>query len=146
LAQIVDIIGQVAAALDCAHRQGVIHRDVKPSNVLMDGNWALLGDFGLAKMTEASVKLTGSGVGVGTPAYMSPEQGQGADLDHRADVYSLGVILFEMLTGRIPHDAETPFAIVLRRVTEPLPLPRTINPDIPEPVERVILKALSREP
>jgi serine/threonine protein kinase len=146
LAQIADLIGQIAAALDHAHQRGVIHRDVKPSNVLMDGDWALLGDFGLAKMTEASVKLTGSGVGVGTPAYMSPEQGQGAELDHRTDIYSLGIILFEMLTGRIPHDAETPLAIVLRRVTEPLPVPRTIDPNIPEPVEAVILKALSREP
>jgi len=146
LDQVVDIIGQIAAALDCAHRQGVIHRDVKPSNVLMDGDWVLLGDFGLARMTEASVKLTGSGVGVGTPAYMSPEQGQGAALDHRTDIYSLGVILFEMLTGRIPHDAETPFAIVLRRVTEPLPMPRTLNPQIPEAVEQVILKALARDP
>ena len=146
LDQVVDIIGQIAAALDCAHRQGVIHRDVKPSNVLMDGDWVLLGDFGLARMTEASVKLTGSGVGVGTPAYMSPEQGQGTELDHRTDIYSLGVILFEMLTGRIPHDAETPFAIVLRRVTEPLPMPRTLNPQIPKAVERVILKALAKSP
>ena len=146
LAQVVDLIGQIAAALDCAHRLGIIHRDVKPSNVLMDGDWVLLGDFGLARMTEASVRLTGSGVGVGTPAYMSPEQGQGVALDHRTDVYSLGVILFEMLTGRIPHNAETPFAIVLRRVTEPLPMPRTLNPQIPESVERVILKALARDP
>jgi hypothetical protein len=146
LAQIADLVGQVAAALDCAHRQGVIHRDVKPSNVLMDGNWALLTDFGLARMIETSVKLTGSGVGVGTPAYMSPEQGQGIEIDHRTDIYALGVILFEMLTGQIPHNAETPLAIVLKRMTEPLPLPRTIDPDIPEPVERVVLKALARQP
>ena len=81
LEQIAAVIEQVAAALECAHRQGVIHRDVKPGNVLMDGDWALLTDFGLAKMTAESVKLTGSGVGVGTPAYMSPEQGQGLELD-----------------------------------------------------------------
>ena len=146
LSQVVAIITQIAASLDHAHDRGVIHRDIKPSNVLMDGDWVLLTDFGLAKMTEASLQLTGSGVGVGTPAYMSPEQGQGIAVDRRTDIYSLGIILFEMLTGQIPHNAETPFAIVLKRVTEPLPLPRAINPDIPEAVERVILKTLSREP
>jgi hypothetical protein len=146
LAEVTDLIGQIAAALDYAHRRGVIHRDVKPSNVLMDGDWALLTDFGLAKMTEASVKLTGTGVGIGTPAYMSPEQGQGLPVDQRTDIYSLGIILFEMLTRRIPHDAETPFAIIVKRMSEPLPLPRTLNPAIPEPVERVILNALAREP
>ncbi len=145
LAKAADLIGQIAGALDHGHQRGIIHRDVKPSNVLMDGDWALLTDFGLAKMTEASVQLTGSGVGVGTPAYMSPEQGQGAPIDHRTDVYSLGIILFEMLTGQIPHNAETPFAIVLKRVTEPLPVPRDLNPDIPDAVQRVILKALARD-
>jgi branched-chain amino acid transport system substrate-binding protein len=146
LRQAADLIGQLAAALDCAHCQGIVHRDVKPANVLMDGEWALLTDFGLARMTEASVKLTGSGVGVGTPAYMSPEQGQGLEVDLRSDIYSLGIILFEMLTGQIPHDAETPFAIILKRVTEPLPMPRALNLDIPEAVERIVLKALAREP
>ena len=146
LPQIADWIGQVAAALDHAHRQGVIHRDVKPSNVLIDDNWALLTDFGLAKMTEASAKLTGTGVGVGTPAYMSPEQGQGGEVDPRTDIYSLGVILFEMLTGQVPHDAETPLAIILKRITEPLPLPKTLNPDIPPAVEQVVLRALDVDP
>ncbi len=146
LVQVADLIGQVAAALDHAHQQGVIHRDVKPSNVLMDGDWALLTDFGLARMAEVSMKLTGTGVGIGTPAYMSPEQGQGSPVDHRTDIYSLGIILFEMLTRQIPHNAETPFAIVIKRLTEPLPLPRAINPKIPEPVERVILKALAKAP
>lgn len=146
LRQVTDLIEQIAAALDYAHRQGVIHRDVKPSNVLVDGDWALLTDFGLAKMTEDSVRLTGTGVGIGTPAYMSPEQGQGQLVDHRTDIYALGIILFEMLTGHIPHNAETPVAIIFKRATEPLPLPRVLNPDIPEAVERVILKALAREP
>ncbi len=146
IARIADLIGQIAAALDCAHRQGIIHRDVKPANVLMDGDWAMLSDFGLAKIVEASVKLTGSGVGVGTPAYMSPEQGQGLEIDLRSDIYSLGIILFEMLTGQIPHNADTPFAIVVKRMTEALPLPRAANAEIPEAVERVILKALARDP
>ena len=147
LAQAVEIVRQIAAALDHAHEQGVIHRDVKPSNVLMDrGQWALLMDFGLAKMVAGSVQLTASGVGVGTPAYMAPEQGQGVAVDRRSDVYSLGIVLYEMLTGRVPFDAETPLAVVLKHITDPLPLPRTVNPAIPESVERVILKALSKAP
>jgi hypothetical protein len=112
----------------------------------MDGDWALLADFGLAKIMEDAVKLTGTGVGIGTPAYMSPEQGQGDTVDYHTDIYSLGIILFEVLTGQIPNDAETPFGIILKRLTEPLPLPRSLNPDIPEAVEQVILKALAREP
>jgi serine/threonine protein kinase len=146
LGRVAELIGQIAGALDAAHQKGIIHRDVKPSNVLMDGDWTLLADFGLARIMEDAVKLTGTGVGIGTPAYMSPEQGQGDTVDHHTDIYSLGIILFEMLTGQIPNDAETPFGIILKRLTEPLPLPRSLNPDIPKAVERVILKALAREP
>ena len=146
-AQATEIIEQIAAALDHAHEQDIIHRDVKPSNVLMDRRqWALLMDFGLAKMVGGSVQLTASGVGVGTPAYMAPEQGQGEEIDHRADVYSLGVMLYEMLTGKVPFDAETPLAVVLKHITAPLPMPRTVNPAIPEAVERVVLKAMAKEP
>ncbi len=146
LTQIGDLIGQIGSALGYAHQQGVLHRDVKPANVLMDSNWALLSDFGLAKMTKESVQLTGTGVGIGTPAYMSPEQGQGQKVDHRTDIYSLGIILFEMLTHQVPHRAETPIATIIKRTTEPMPIPRQLNPNIPEGVERVVLKTLARNP
>jgi serine/threonine protein kinase len=147
LAQATDIVCQIAEALDYAHQRGIIHRDVKPSNVLMDqGRWCLLTDFGLARMVEGSTQLTASGVGVGTPDYMAPEQGQGRTVDRRADIYSLGVVLFEMLTGQVPYNAETPMAVVLKHITDPLPMPRSLDPTIPESVEGVILKALAKEP
>ena len=147
LSQIRSIISQVGAALDYAHARGLIHRDVKPSNILVDesGN-CLLTDFGLAKMVEGSAALTTSGAIMGTPAYMSPEQGMGQKLDGRSDIYSLGVILYEMASGRTPYSAETPMAVVIKHISDPLPPPRTVNPVLPEAVERVILKALAKQP
>ena len=142
------IVDQIASALDCAHRNGVIHRDVKPSNILLDaeGN-AYLTDFGIAKILEATIELTGTGTAIGTPQYMSPEQCKGAKtLGPASDIYSLGVVLYQMLTGRVPFDAETPLAVIQMHLNEPLPPPRTIDPSIPEAVERVILKALAKEP
>jgi len=137
LVQIRRIVTQVGDALDYAHSQGVIHRDVKPSNVLVDqrGN-CLLTDFGIAKMVEGSVYLTRTGGIVGTPAYMSPEQIQGQELDGRSDVYSLGIVLYEMATGRPPYRAETPPAIFVKHLHDPLPPPSVLNPSLPEPVER----------
>jgi serine/threonine protein kinase len=141
------IMQQVGGALAYAHRLGVIHRDVKPGNVLLDAQGdCYLTDFGLARIMEASVQLTASGVGIGTPAYMSPEQGEGSKADSRSDIYSLGVMLYEMVTGQVPYQAETPMAVVLKHITAPLPLPRSVKPDVPEGIERVILKAMAKDP
>lgn len=147
LEQVRKVISQVGDALDYAHMCGLIHRDVKPSNVLMDerGN-CLLTDFGLAKIIESSIHITTSGMIMGTPAYMSPEQGLGEKLDARTDIYSLGVILYEMATGRAPYSAETPIAVVFKHIHDPLRPPRKLNEALPEALERVILKALAKNP
>jgi len=147
LEQIRKVIKQVGEALSYAHSSGLVHRDVKPSNVLIDdqGN-CLLTDFGVAKMVEGTSKFTRTGAIIGTPEYMSPEQILGKKLDGRSDIYSLGIVLYEMATGRPPFRAETPPAVFVKHLHDPLPLPRTWNPDLPEAVEKVILKALAREP
>jgi hypothetical protein len=140
------LVGQVCAALHFAHEKGVVHRDVKPANILLDGvGNALVTDFGLARLHDASLSLTGSAL-LGTPAFISPEQARGLKADHRSDQYALGVILFQLATGELPFDADTPMAILLKQLNEPLPLPRSINPRIPESVEQVILKATAKNP
>ena len=139
------LLRQMAEALEHAHRQGVIHRDVKPSNVLMqDRRWVQLTDFGLAKMMTGSSNITATGTGVGTPDYMSPEQAQGLLIDQRTDIYSLGIVLYQMLTCDVPFHAETPMAVMLMQITDPPPAPRLKNPDISEAVEQVILKAMAK--
>jgi serine/threonine-protein kinase len=146
LEQIRNIAGQVGDALDYAHSRGIVHRDIKPSNILIDerGN-CLLADFGIAKMVEGTAQFTQTGGIVGTPAYMSPEQGLGTKPDGRSDIYSFGVIPYEMATGRPPYHAETPMAIVIKHIHDPLPPPRSINPQITDAFERVILMALAKD-
>jgi serine/threonine protein kinase len=139
---------QLADALGYAHSFGIIHRDLKPSNALIDSQGNLfLTDFGIAKLLEsASPRLTQTDAIMGTPAYISPEQAQAAKVDQRSDIYSLGIILYEMVTGRVPFVAETPLAVILKHVSDPLPLPSTLKPDIPEAIEKVVLKALAKHP
>ncbi|NIS82256.1 MAG: protein kinase [Anaerolineales bacterium] len=140
------LIKQVASALKHAHDSGVIHRDVKPSNILMDvDEKAWLSDFGFAHVHDASLSLTGSAL-IGTPAYMSPEQVQGDTLSASSDQYALGMIVYQITTGYLPYEAETPMATAIRQVTEPLPRPRWLNPELPDAVEQVIKRALSKKP
>lgn len=146
--KVLDIIRQIAPALDYAHNKHVLHRDLKPSNVLLDdGGGAYLTDFGIARILgEASGStITTQGV-VGTPSYMSPEQAQGHSLDGRSDVYSLGIMLFEMLTGRRPFESDTAYGVAVMQVTTPPPSPRAMNPTLSPVVEQVIYKALSKQP
>ncbi len=139
------LLADIAVALDYAHAQGIVHRDVKPSNILVDKHGdAYLTDFGIAKVLESASELTGSAM-LGTPTYMAPEQTIGKPVTPQSDVYSLGVMLYEMVIGKPPYEADTPIAIALMHVHEPLPLPRKMRPDLPEAVELVILKALAKE-
>ena len=140
------ILTAIGNAVDYAHRRGMVHRDLKPANIMFTSEGQpVLTDFGIAKIVGAT-RYTVTGAVSGTPAYMSPEQGQGERGDERSDIYSLGVILYEMVTGRVPFDADTPFAIIMKHINDPLPLPRQVYPQLPESVERVILKTLSKNP
>ena len=147
LEEIDHLFTQLAGALSYAHAHDVIHRDIKPSNALVnDRDDVFLTDFGIAKLVESTSTLTASGAITGTPSYMSPEQSQGVQLDARSDIYSLGVVLYEMVTGRVPYEAETPIAVIFKHLEAQLPLPTSIKPGIPPAVERVILKALTKNP
>lgn len=139
------ILAQVAEALDYAHAKGVVHRDVKPQNVLLDESGrAYLADFGIARMVEGSQHLTRTGMICGTPEYMAPEQATGVAVDHRADIYALGVVAYELLTGRTPFQADTPVAVLLKHVSAPIPIPS--REAVPLPVLRPLLKCLAKAP
>ncbi len=147
LAEVDRIFTQLANALQYAHDKGVIHRDIKPSNAMLDKLGDIfLTDFGVAKMLEGSAQLTATGAITGTPAYMSPEQARGDKADQRSDIYSLGVVLFEMLTGRVPFEAETPMAVLFKQIQDPPPPLSTVRPDLPYTLEPVLLKALTKDP
>jgi serine/threonine protein kinase len=149
-AQAGEIIPPVCAALDEAHSQGVVHRDIKPENILVEtrpgGIQVKVLDFGIAALRDVTAgRLTQTGGTMGTLHYMSPEHCLGEKLDGRADIYSLGVVLFEMLTGVLPFDSHTPTAIAIKQVNQPAPAPRTINPNISPAVETVVLRALEKD-
>ncbi len=143
------ILLPVAQALAYAHEQGLIHRDVKPSNILLSAKgWPMLTDFGVAKVVddEMTQDLTGTSATVGTPEYMAPEQVMSKTVDHRADIYALGVVFYEMVTGRRPYEADTPMAVLVKHASAPLPRPRDLLPGLPDGVEHVLLKALAKQP
>ncbi|HEY4035166.1 MAG TPA: serine/threonine-protein kinase [Ktedonobacteraceae bacterium] len=146
--EIVSIFTQLADALAYAHTEGIIHRDIKPVNVLMDRSGRpILSDFGIAKVLASTQdNLTRPGAGVGTPEYMSPEQCQGGAVDGRADIYALGVMLFEAQTGRTPFQGNNYPALAHSHIYEPPPRPNTINPTISPAIEYIILTALMKNP
>ena len=144
--EVVRILLDVLDGLAYAHSEGMIHRDIKPANILLTRRGqAVVADFGIAQIVGGT-QYTVSGALMGTLNYMAPEQGLESHSDARSDIYSLGIVFYEMLTQRTPFDADTPLAILMKHLNDPLPLPRQVAPSIPEPFERVVLKALAKRP
>src|SRR4030095_13554826 len=139
------ILGTIAPGLDEAHSKSIVHRDIKPSNILFDKrDNPYISDFGIAKLSQAQAgNVTGSAI-IGTPAYMAPEQAQGDEIDGRADIYALGIILYEMVTGRQPYEADTPMAVAIKHITDPVPHILTANPKLPQGMDTVIQKAMAK--
>ncbi|MBI5649293.1 MAG: tetratricopeptide repeat protein [Chloroflexi bacterium] len=146
-AQVIAMLKPIASALTYAHAQGIFHRDIKPSNIMRahDGH-IYITDFGLARIAQAGESTMSQDMLIGTPQYISPEQARGVAIDERTDIYSFGVVLFEMLAGRVPFSADTPYAIIHDHIYTPLPLPTSINPNLSPEIERVLLKALAKDP
>lgn len=146
LAETIKMVQRMSIALSDAHANGVVHRDLKPENILYDKRkLAYLSDFGVAKLAQASVELTASGV-VGTPAYMSPEQAMGQqNIDGRSDIYTLGLIVYEILTGKMPFDATTPVQMMMMHIQQDPPNIRDIAPGLPPGLEHVMYRALSKK-
>jgi tetratricopeptide (TPR) repeat protein/tRNA A-37 threonylcarbamoyl transferase component Bud32 len=143
------IASRLADALSYAHQQNMIHRDIKPANVMFTDltfTHPVLTDFGIARIISGETQLTASGAFVGTPAYISPESARGEPVDERADIYSMGIMLYEMIAGKVPYDADTPFAVIMKHVNDPLPSPRQFNIRVTDSVERVLFTALAKNP
>jgi serine/threonine-protein kinase len=146
LPEVARILKDVLAGLAYAHSEGIIHRDIKPANIMLTKKGqAVLTDFGIAQIV-GSTQYTVSGALMGTLNYMAPEQGFKGQCDNRSDIYSLGIVLYEMLTGYTPFDADTPLAILMKHLNDPLPLPSQLDPSIPPALETVVLRALAKEP
>ena len=136
---------QICSALECAHRRGIIHRDIKPHNIIITPEGvAKVTDFGIARAASSSTLVAGGAV-MGSAHYLSPEQARGGYMDEKSDIYSAGVTLYEMLTGRVPYEAESPVSVAMMHVSGNAVQPRIINPDIPEDMERIVMKAMSKE-
>jgi serine/threonine-protein kinase len=145
----VHIAVEIADALSYAHAEGVVHRDIRPENILLEGGHALVADFGVARALEIAggERLSSSGVVLGVPAYASPEQARGdRQVDGRSDLYSLGCVLYEMLAGTPPFTGATQTAVLARQLSEPPPPLRTVRPDVPPALEQVITEALAKQP
>jgi serine/threonine protein kinase len=146
LGEIVRILLDVLDGLAYAHNEGMVHRDIKPANILLTKHGqAAVADFGIAQIVGGT-HHTATGALMGTLNYMAPEQGLKGHSDARSDTYSVGIVFYEMLTQRTPFEADTPLAVLMKHVNDPLPLPRKIDPTIPEPFERIVLKALAKDP
>jgi serine/threonine protein kinase len=145
--QAAEILKRIGSALDEAHQKGIVHRDLKPGNILFDDRGdAFVGDFGIVKMSEATVQYTGNAI-IGTPGYMSPEQARGEeDIDGRSDIYSLGAIAYEMLTGKLPYQSDTPMGLVMKHILDPVPNLLADRPDLPANTATVISRAMAKEP
>lgn len=146
-AQAVDVVGQVLEALEHSHRHAIVHRDIKPANVMLAGTGRIkVVDFGIAKaLSEVATRLTGTGVAVGTPAYLAPEQIKGGDTDHRTDLYAVGCLLYELLTGRPPYTGDSPFSVMHQHLTaDPVP-PSRLRPELPPALDAVIAQALHKD-
>lgn len=143
----IDFMVQAAEGLECAHRNGIVHRDVKPANMLLrkDGH-LLLSDFGIAKILEGTTNLTRVGTGIGTPQYMSPEQGTGQAVDGRSDIYSLGIVFFHCLTGRVPFTGDSPVTVTVKHLQEQIPVEKLYAENVPAPIIQVLLKMTAKQP
>jgi serine/threonine-protein kinase len=147
LGKSLEVFGRVLHALEYAHNEGVIHRDVKPSNIMMShSDWPLLADFGLVKLSETPLDLASSNSVVGTPEYMAPEQSQGLPVDRRADIYSMGVMLYQLLTGRLPYQGPSAMAVMLAHIREPVPSPSALNLSLDRAWDDVVHRGLAKDP